>query len=112
MSLGVNICRIAGQVTGGAGLTFSAVRLRSSELEWREVDGEVLVYDARAERFFALTSTGALLWILLSEGHDTESSAAMLVERTGMDDARARVEVARFVFWSEDQDLLVPGREN
>jgi hypothetical protein len=88
------------------------VRLRSTELEWREVDGEVLVFDARAERFFALTSTGAQLWVLLAEGHDIESSAALLSERTGMDGVRARVEVARFVFWSENQELLVPDREN
>ena len=86
------------------------MRLRSTELEWRKADDEVLVYDARAELFFALTSTGALLWILLSEGHDAETSAEMLVERTRMDDARARVEVARFLFWSEGQDLLVPDR--
>jgi len=83
------------------------VRLRKTELEWREVDGEVLVFDARAARYFGLTSTGALLWVLLSGGHDADSSAAMLAERTGMDSDRARVEVARFLAWSEDQDLLV-----
>jgi len=93
--------------TSGGRLGFGAVRLRKTELEWREVDGEVLVFDARASRYFGLTSTGALLWVLLSEGHDPDASAAMLAERTGMDGDRARVEVARFLAWSEDQDLLV-----
>jgi hypothetical protein len=88
------------------------MRLRSTDLEWREVDGEVLVFDARAGRFFALTSPGAQLWVLLADGHDTESSAALLSERTGMDSARARVEAARFLFWSENQELLVPDREH
>lgn len=88
------------------------MRLRKTELEWREVDGEVLVFDARAARYFGLTSTGALLWVLLSAGHDAESSAAMLVERTGMAGDRARVEVARFLAWSEGQDLLVLNAED
>src|SRR5205809_908911 len=53
------------------------LRLRSADLHWRAVEGEVLALDARTALYLAVNRAGALLWELLARG----TSRAELVER-------------------------------
>ena len=55
----------------------AALRLRSTDLHWRSVQGEVLALDLRTDLYLTLNQSGALLWELLARG----TSRAELVER-------------------------------
>jgi hypothetical protein len=84
------------------------VRLRDEDLEWREADGEILVLDRGAGRYFAVTSSGALLWRLLAGGTRPEVLVDTLTERYGIETGRARADVQQFVEWLTARGLLVP----
>jgi hypothetical protein len=53
------------------------LRLRSDDLHWQAVEGEVLALDARTQVYLAVNKSGAVLWDLLARG----TSRAELIER-------------------------------
>lgn len=53
------------------------MRLRSDDLHWQAVEGEVLALDARTQVYLAVNKSGAVLWDLLARG----TSRAELIER-------------------------------
>jgi len=53
------------------------LRLRSDDLHWQTVEGEVLALDARTQLYLAVNKPGAGLWDLLARG----TSRAELIER-------------------------------
>lgn len=83
------------------------VRLRDDEMEWQELDGEVVVLDLRCSKYFVVNGSGAHLWLMMTEHRTLDELADALVDRydlpssTALDDARA------FVRSLHDRDLLV-----
>jgi hypothetical protein len=53
------------------------LRLRSADLHWQAVEGDLLVLDVRNELYLELNQSGALLWELLARG----TSRTELVDR-------------------------------
>ena len=84
------------------------VRLRREQLEWREVEGEIVALDAGASEYLAVNATGATLWPLLAEGATREQLAARLVEAFGVDLERAAADVEVFLDSLETRGLLEP----
>lgn len=84
------------------------MRLRGEDLDWREAEGEILVLDRRASRYFGVSASGALLWPLLAGGTSVEALAARLSRHYGIDQDRARSDVMEFLQWLRDRDLLGP----
>lgn len=83
------------------------MRLREEDLEWREVEGEILALDRRRGRYFTVTSSGALLWLALAEGTTAGALATRLSERFGIDQSRAGSDVASFLRWLDENGLLL-----
>jgi hypothetical protein len=74
------------------------MRLRHSGLEWRRTGVEVVVLDIDASTYFALNSSGALLWESLA---DTDFNQEQLEKRLqleyGVNAEQARADVLEFV---------------
>jgi hypothetical protein len=41
------------------------LKLRDADLEWREVEGDLVVLDLRESRYLAINRTGRALWAAL-----------------------------------------------
>jgi hypothetical protein len=82
------------------------LRLRATDLHWREIDEEVIALEARASSYLAVNPAGTLLWRALSRGASQEDLAAELVSAYGIDLARAREDTRHFLADLEAQGLL------
>lgn len=84
------------------------LRLRADEVTWRSVESEIVVLDQRNSTYLAVNETGSVLWPLLAEGATRPQLAAELVERFGIDEARAATDVEAFLEFLAGRDLLAP----
>jgi len=82
------------------------LRLREEDLEWREIDDEIVVLDARDAAYLAVSGAGILIWSLLSEATDRDSLVHALVDRYGIDRTRAGEDVDAFLSSLVDRGLL------
>jgi hypothetical protein len=73
------------------------IRLRSDQITWRAVEGEIIVLDHRNWNYVTIGESGALLWPLIAEGTTIEALAAVLSEAFGIDSDRARTDVESFL---------------
>jgi hypothetical protein len=66
------------------------LRLRTSDLSWRELDGEIVALDGESSVYVATNRTGAALWRMIADG----TSRAQLVDQLvgNFDVARERAE--------------------
>lgn len=82
------------------------LRLRQEAIEWRDVDGEIVVLDLRTSLYLAVNETGARLWHTIASGATPASLIAVLVGEYGLDEFRARADVEAFLDDLRKQDLL------
>jgi hypothetical protein len=82
------------------------LRLRERDLEWREIDDEIVVLDGHDAAYLAVSGAGTLIWHLLSERTDRKALIDALVETYGIDDARAGEDVDTFLRVLVDRGLL------
>ena len=73
------------------------IRLKPTELEWREIDGEVIALEAERSVYLAANPAAALLWQLLAAGATHERLCAVLVETYGIDNELACRDVDAFL---------------
>ncbi|WP_166503370.1 PqqD family protein [Modestobacter italicus] len=86
--------------------TDEVLRLREGAVTWREVDGEVIVLDLRTSEYLGINEAGNLLWRALADGATTAGLAGALVERFGIDPARAEADVGAFLTEARARQLL------
>lgn len=84
------------------------LRLRADDMTWRSVESEIVVLDQRDSTYLAVNRTGSVLWPLLAEGATRAELAAALVERFGIEEARAATDVDAFVEFLAGRHLLAP----
>ncbi len=82
------------------------VRVRSSDLAWRQTGDEVVVLDLAASVFHALNASGALLWGRLAYWTTAGELAGELVSRYRLPAAVAARDAARFLKACADAGLL------
>lgn len=82
-------------------------RMRPDRLEWRQVEGEVVVLDVKSSQYLALNSSGAVLWPMLSDGVTKDQMVAALVDAFEVDVATATVDVDAFIQDLVDKDLII-----
>jgi hypothetical protein len=82
------------------------LRLRDTDLHWREIDGEVIALEARGSTYLAANGAGTLLWRALVDGTTREGLADELVRTYGIDRGRAVADADRFVDALVEQGLL------
>ena len=85
------------------------LRLKETDLHWREIDGEIIALEARGSRYVAANSAGAVLWRALVRGTTRDGLADELVRTYGIERARAEADVGRFVDALAEQALLAGG---
>jgi hypothetical protein len=73
------------------------LRIRESDLTWREVDGEVVALDLVSSTYFTTNGSGAVLWHRLVGGATHRDLVRALVERYGIDEDRAAADVDGFL---------------
>jgi hypothetical protein len=88
-------------------VTETSLRLRSTDLDWREVEGEVLALDLRTSRYLAINPTGRTLWGALAEGTTKETMIERLLEGHRIDRSQAEADVDAFITELDERGLLV-----
>jgi hypothetical protein len=82
------------------------LRLRDTDLHWREIDGEVIALEARGSTYLAANDAGTVLWRALAGGSTREGLAEELVRAYGIDRERALADADRFIETLVQQGLL------
>jgi len=83
------------------------LRLRDTDLHWREIDGEIVALEARGSTYVAANGAGTLLWRLLAAGTTPDALADELVHAYGIERERATADAGAFVAQLREQGLLV-----
>src|SRR3954453_2924997 len=68
--------------TGGA---MTLLKLRDTDLHWREIDGEIIALEAQGSRYVAANGAGTVLWRALAAGTTRDDMADELVGTYGID---------------------------
>ena len=84
----------------------SEVKLRNDAIEWREVEGQIVVLDVDAAEYLAINRTGAAIWPLITEGARREDLAERLMAEYGIDKSSAARDVEEFVTGLAERGLL------
>ena len=82
------------------------LRLKETDLHWREIDGEIIALEARGSRYIAANGAGTTLWRALVEGATRDELADELVRLYGIERERAEADVSRFLDALAEQGLL------
>ena len=83
-----------------------SVRVRPTDLAWRQAGEEAVVLDVAAARYHGLNASGALLWERLADWTTGGELAAVLAGSFGLTPADAARDVARFLTGCADAGLL------
>jgi hypothetical protein len=84
----------------------SFVRLKP-DVEWQKVDDEVVVLDLGQSVYLGVNDSGAVLWPMVAAGTSQDRLVDELTSRFGIDDDRARADVAAFVDRLRSLSLVV-----
>ena len=82
---------------------------RTSDLEWREVDDEVVLLDLRTQTYLALNRSGAWLWPLIVEGVERGHLVEALIAGHNVDESVAVRDVDVLVDQLREAGLLQTG---
>jgi Coenzyme PQQ synthesis protein D (PqqD) len=82
------------------------LKLRDTDLHWREIDGEIIALEARGSTYVAANGAGTLLWRSLAAGTTPDELADELVRAYGIEPERAAADADAFVAQLREQGLL------
>jgi hypothetical protein len=82
------------------------LQLRSEGFEWRDVGGEVVVLDLDGGRYFAVNSSGAVLFSSLVDGATREQLSERLTEKFAIDRSVADGDVESFLATAREYRFL------
>ena len=82
------------------------IRLRSDDLEWTEIDGEVVVLDLRESKYLSINRTGAAVWTALVEGATRDALLETLQARFDVDQPTAAEGLDAFLDVARERGLL------
>lgn len=82
------------------------LRIRPGAVEWREVDGEIVLLDVASSAYLAVNASGSVLWPALIEGTTHEALVTSLQETFGVEESDAICDVDAFVADLRRRELL------
>jgi hypothetical protein len=82
------------------------LRLQKQQLEWREVDGEVIALERKQSAYLAANQSGTVLWRALADGTSEVEMVRLLLSQYDIDADTARVDVDGFVSTLDQMGLL------
>jgi hypothetical protein len=85
------------------------IRLRTTDLEWRDVEDGIVAVDLEASVYLAVNRAGSLLWPMLVKGADREALVTRLALEFGLDEDAAGRDVDAFLMALGRQGLLEEG---
>jgi hypothetical protein len=81
-------------------------RIRSQDLEWRLVEGDIVALDLRSSQYLTVNASGAVLWKALIDGATMQDLCRRLVETFSIDEVRAAEDSNAFIAGLAEQGLL------
>jgi hypothetical protein len=84
-------------------------RLRTEGLNWREIDGEVVVLDVEQSHYLNLNPTGSVMWLMLADGTTASELVERLIQEFDVDTQTARTDVTAFLASCRENGLLAIG---
>lgn len=82
------------------------LRLRTDDLEWREIDSDIVILDGRDATYLTLNGSGALLWRRLAGTASRDELVEALLESYEVDRATAAADTDAFLAALTEQGLL------
>lgn len=82
------------------------MKLRSQDVTWQEIDGELVILDLASSTYLTTNATGAFLAKQLGEERTEDDLVAALVEEYGIEAEPARADVQDFLADLRRLDLL------
>jgi hypothetical protein len=83
------------------------LRLRTDDLEWREIDSDIVILDGRDATYLTLNGSGALLWRRLAGTATRDELVEALLESYEVDHLTAAADTDAFLTALSEQGLLV-----
>jgi len=80
--------------------------LRKKDLEWRDIDDEIVALDTQGSVYLAVHGAGAFLWRRLADSSTREALVQALVETYEIEPARAGDDVDDFLATLNERGLL------
>jgi hypothetical protein len=84
------------------------IRLRTDALEWRRVQGQLVVMDLRSSKYLRINRTGTVLWDELVQGASRDQLLSRLETAFEVDRAAAVRDLEAFLAGLRKWDLLEP----
>jgi hypothetical protein len=85
----------------------SLLKLRDTDLHWREIDGEIVALEGQQSQYVAANGAGTVLWRALVAGTTHDQLVDELIRTYGIERGRAAADVDRFLHALAEQQLLV-----
>lgn len=82
------------------------LRLRTDDLEWREIDSDIVILDGREATYLTLNGSGALLWRRLATTATRDELVGALLEAYDVDQPKAAADTDAFLAALSAQGLL------
>lgn len=79
----------------------------SSDVLFRELEGEAVMLDLGSERYYGLDEVGARIWQLLEEHHDVETVVAEMLAEYEVDEEQLRRDMADLIDNLADAGLVI-----
>lgn len=73
------------------------MRLRSSDLTWREIDGDLVILDLRSSTYLTTNASGAVLVKELTQERTDAELVQLLVDAFDIPTAQATADVQSFI---------------
>ena len=73
------------------------MRLRASDVTWREIDGDLVILDLRSSTYFTANASASVLMRELAEERTDAQLQASLVDEYGITPEEAEADVNSFV---------------
>ena len=83
------------------------LRLRTYDLEWRDIDSDIVILDGRDATYLTLNGSGALLWRRLVASATRDELVDALLETYEVDHPTAAADTDAFLAALSAQGLLV-----
>ncbi len=82
------------------------MRLRTDELEWKQIDGEIVILDAHDAVYLTVKGCGVLLWRILATSATREELVGVLLDAYDVEEARAAADTDAFLEALSERGLL------
>jgi Coenzyme PQQ synthesis protein D (PqqD) len=82
------------------------LRLRTDELEWKQIDSEIVILDAQDAVYLTVKGSGVLIWRMLATSATREEIVGALLDAYDVEQPRAEEDADTFLEMLSRRGLL------